>query len=110
MKFDPTDIRAQERRQADDMARAKRIADQESKDLQWLMGQKRGRRIVRGVIERSQFNLSAFNTNAMTMSFVAGRQLEGSRLVTLAQQACPDLYLKMLIEANEEPDDRASND
>lgn len=44
--FDPTDIAADEQRQADRKDKARRAAEQEVEDLKWLMSDKRGRRVM----------------------------------------------------------------
>lgn len=107
MDYNPTDIRGQERAKADTEARRKQAADEEKADIKWLMKTRQGRRIVHGIIERSCLHQPFFNTNAMTMAFVGGRQVEGARLFTLVNELCPAHYLEMQKEANERnnPDD-----
>ena len=50
--YDPTDIRSQERAKADSDLRNKLAKDTEEADLKWLMGSKRGRRIVWRLLAR----------------------------------------------------------
>lgn len=111
--YDPTDIRSQERAKADTDLRNKLVKDTEESDLKWLMGSKRGRRIVWRTLERSCIDKCIFNTNAMTMAFVSGRQLEGANLKELINRVCPELYpvmVKEQIHDNRNPDDGSRND
>ena len=97
--YDPTDIRSQERAKSEQDQRDKLTRETEAADFKWIMGSKRGRRILFGIVNRSCVGNSCFNTNAITMSFVSGRQLEGERIETMAKDLCPELYLLMLKES-----------
>ena len=100
--YDPTDIRSQERAKADTDLRNKLAKDTEEDDFTWLMGSRRGRRIVARIIERSRAGDCCFNTNALTMSFNSGRQVEGEYQVRMARRICPELYLEMMKEMNDD--------
>lgn len=102
MSYDPTDIQSQERAQADTDLRAKLAVDTEASDFKWLMGSKRGRRIVWRLLDRAGVFLSSFSTNAMQMAFAEGRRNEGLRLLVLIQETCPELYAAMTKEQGNE--------
>jgi hypothetical protein len=101
MQYDPTDTDEQDR-QADEKAAGSRVAaDNEDADFKWLMGSRRGRRIVWGAIERAGVFRSSFNTNSMAMAFNEGRKNEGLRVLAKINALCPDLYAVMAKEATE---------
>lgn len=99
--YDPTDIRSQERAQADKDLRNKLAKDTEESDFRWLMGNKRGRRIVWRLLERTGIFRISFNTNAMTMAFSEGNRNEGLRTLTQIHALCPEFYHVMVCEATE---------
>ena len=109
MSYDPTDIRAQDRERAMSAQQRKLAEKIEAEDMRWLMGTKRGRRIVWRSLERAGVFRSSFNTNAMSMAFAEGMRNEGLRTVGLLNAACPDLYLTMVREANERHLDDGGN-
>jgi len=49
--FDPLDLRAQEKALADNSERNKLTHQKEQEDFKWMMGNKRGRRIVWRLLE-----------------------------------------------------------
>lgn len=102
--FDPTDIRAQEKAHAETELRRKLSKDTEESDLKWLMGSKRGRRIVWRQLDRAGVFRLSFNTNAMTMAFAEGNRNEGLRILAQIHAICPELYPTMVREANEQRD------
>ena len=55
--YDPTDIRSQERAKADTDLRNRLAKDTEESDLKWLMGSKRGRRIVWRLASNANYDL-----------------------------------------------------
>jgi len=71
-------------------------------DLRWLMGQKRGRRMVWRRLERAGVFRTSFNTNSMTMAFNEGRRNEGVALLAEIHTHCPDLYSVMTKEQSGE--------
>jgi hypothetical protein len=107
---DPLDLRGQEQA-SDDARRRERLARQsEDDDLKWLMGSKRGRRIVWRLLDRAGVFRSSFNTNAMQMSFAEGGRNEGLRILAQVHTLCPELYPVMLKEAtNDRPSDNGSH-
>lgn len=106
--YDPIDIRGQEREQAARDLRARLTRETEESDLKWLMGNKRGRRIVWRLLERAGVFRLSFNANSMTMAFNEGARNEGLRTLSLIHTLCPDQYLNMVRESNERNADDGS--
>ncbi len=106
-QYDPTDIHRQERAQADRAARGKLARDSEADDLKWLMGSKRGRRIVWRLLEQAGVFRLSFHTDAMQMAFNEGNRNYGNRVLTLIHAHCPERYPTMIKEQTDErhPDD-----
>lgn len=104
---DPLDTREQERSRLDAEQRARNARETEVGDVKWLMGSKRGRRIVWRQLERAGVFRLSFNTNAMAMAFAEGNRNEGLHILALIHASCPELYPVMLKEQNSErnPDD-----
>ena len=70
-------------------------------DLRWLMSERRGRRIVwRLLSDAGVFQLS-FHTNAMQMAFNEGIRNKGLKMLNDLLANCPELYTRMVEEANE---------
>lgn len=98
--FDPMDVQGQEAAKIEADARNKLVQQTETDDVKWMMGNKRGRRIVwRQLIQAGVFQLS-FHTTAMTMAFNEGRRSEGLRLLSQIHAACPEQYTVMMQEQN----------
>ena len=93
--FDHASQEAQQRQRAD---KARLETQREADDLKWLMGSRRGRRIVWRQLERAGVYRLSFNTNAMQMAFAEGARNEGLRLLALINATCPESYLDMLKE------------
>lgn len=96
--YDPTDIEGQESAEADAEMRGKLARDTEESDLKWLMGSKRGRRIVWRQLDRAGVFRLSFNTNAMQMAFNEGGRNEGLRTLATIHAVCPELYTAMAKE------------
>lgn len=95
---DPTDLPAlarAERRAGDQAVQAARL---ERADLAWLMGGKRGRRIVWRWIDRAGvLKGSSFSHDALTMAFAEGVRNPAMRLLAMALEL-PDAFAAMLRE------------
>lgn len=98
---DPHDTRSMDKARSDSVTRDKLASITEVEDVKWLMGSKRGRRILWRVLERAGVYRLSFNTNSMTMAFAEGARNEGLRMLAMIHSACPDLYPAMMKEANE---------
>jgi hypothetical protein len=111
--YDPLDTRSQERAKAEKDLSAKLARESEEADLKWLMGSKRGRRIVWRFLDRAGVFRLSFNTNAMQMAFAEGNRNEGLRMLAQIHALCPELYPVMVREAthdNRNHDDASRND
>ena len=75
-------------------------------DLKWLMGNKRGRRVVWRALERARVFHLSFSTEPLVMAFHEGAKSEGLRTLALIHAHCPELYPQMVKEnASERTDD-----
>lgn len=101
-EFDPTDIRAEERAQADTETRRRLSKDTEDSDIKWLMSSKRGRRIVWRQLDAAGIFRTSFSTNAMSMAFAEGNRNYGLKLLGIVHIVCPELYPVMVREANDQ--------
>ncbi len=99
--FDPIDVSARDSARADVQQRRKLSQDNEKADIKWLMGSKRGRRIIWRQLDRAGVFKLSFNTNAMMMAFSEGNRNEGLKTLNLIHEACPEQYQTMVREANE---------
>ena len=103
MQPDPFEnIRAQEASTEKAKARAKQKAYEDLEDIKWLMGGKRGRRILFGLLERAGVWRLSFHTNALQMAFNEGVRNEGLALLAKIQSHCPELQPLMLKECRDE--------
>ena len=105
--FDPLDLRGQERVKEEAASRERLAQVNEEADFKWLMGSKRGRRIVWRLLDRAGVFRSSFNTNSMTMAFVEGARNEGLRTLSQIHALCPELYAVMM---KEQVNDRIADD
>lgn len=96
--YDPLDIRGQEKAQADKLLRDKLAKENEEADLKWLMGSKRGRRVIWRLLDQSGVFRLSFNTNAMQMAFAEGNRNFGNRMLAQVNAHCPELFPVMLKE------------
>lgn len=95
--FDPLDIRSQERATAAADERARLAAQLEEDDFKWLMSNKRGRRIVWRLLERTGVYRSSFTGNSETF-FREGMRNVGLMLMAQINTICPGHYATMLQE------------
>lgn len=95
--YDPLDLRGQERAKEQSDEVRKLSIDQEKMDMQWLMGSKRGRRIMWRLLERTGVYRSSFTGNSETF-FREGQRNVGLMLMAQVHEVCPDQYAVMLKE------------
>ena len=99
--YNPTDIRSQEQTELEENLKRRQAKDSEEADFKWLMGSRRGRRIIwRQLMRAGVFRLS-FNTNAMSMAFSEGSRNEGLYIISRINSLCPELYQVMVKENND---------
>jgi len=106
--YDPLDLRSQERSKAERELRERLARENEEADIKWLMGNKRGRRVIWRLLDQAGVFRSSFNTNAMTMSFAEGHRNYGLRILGLVHTQCPELYPTMMKEQT--ADERTNDD
>lgn len=111
-EFDPTDLRALERTKADKAVRDKMARETEEADFKWLMGSRRGRRVVWRLLDQTGVFRLSFNTNAMQMAFSEGNRNYGNRMLAMIHTLCPELYPTMVKENTHDrtADDGSRND
>jgi hypothetical protein len=105
--YDPLDLRGQEISRSEKEVREKLATENEQADIKWLMGSKRGRRIVWRLLNQSGVFRLSFNTNAMQMAFAEGNRNFGNRTFSMIHQLCPELYPVMV---KEQQNDRINDD
>ncbi len=96
--YDPLDLRGQDRSKAERELRDRLARENEEADIKWLMGNKRGRRVLWRLLDQAGVFRSSFNTNAMAMSFAEGNRNYGLRMLALIHSQCPELYPTMMKE------------
>jgi hypothetical protein len=96
--YDPLDLRGQEKTKSDKDIREKLSRETEEADLKWLMGSKRGRRIIWRILDVTGVFRLSFNTNSMQMAFAEGNRNYGNRTLALIHTICPELYPTMVKE------------
>jgi len=96
--YDPLDQAGQDKARSDSRTRDKLVESTDIGDVQWLMSNKRGRRIVWHMLDRANLFASSFNTNSMTMARDEGAKTEARRWQIMALCNCADLYTLMLKE------------
>ena len=101
---DPLDIHSQARSKEKRDTRDRLARETEEGDIKWLMGSRRGRRIVWRLLEQAGVFRASFNTKAMAMAFAEGNKNGGLRLLSQIHALCPELYPTMVREANEQRD------
>jgi hypothetical protein len=106
-EFDPIDLRSQEKAKTDREVRERLAKENEEADLKWLMGSKRGRRVVWRLLDQTGVFRLSFNTNAMQMAFAEGNRNFGNRTLAMVHALCPELYPQMV---KENTNDRNADD
>lgn len=113
-EYDPTDLRAQAAASEAKQRRERIRQETDDADLKWLMGTRRGRRILWRMLDRAGVFRLSFNTNAMAMAFAEGQRNEGLRILARIHALCPERYPTMVSENADDKrnhdDDRDRND
>lgn len=97
---DPFDLRGQERAKAEQGDKAKLQRHNEAEDMKWLMGSKRGRRIMWRLLEKTRIFRSSFTGNSETF-FNEGMRNVGLMLMAQINETCPEQYTNMVQEQQE---------
>lgn len=100
--YDPLDAQSQLEVKSDKDSRIKLELANDVADFKWLMGSKRGRRMVWRQLDRAGVFRLSFNPNAMQMAFAEGNRNEGLRTLANIHAQCPELYPVMVKENTKE--------
>jgi hypothetical protein len=70
----------------------------EQSDVRWLIADPRGRRIVRGLLERAGVFRSSFTNDALATAFREGERNAGLGLIALVMRHTPERLADVLID------------
>lgn len=96
--IDPLDLRGQERAQEQSEAAQRLSMINEAEDFKWLMGNKRGRRVIWRWLEKTGVFRSSFNHSGSITAFNEGARNIGLMLIAQIHECCPEHYLTMIQE------------
>lgn len=99
---DPTDLKSQREAEQATTRENRIIAATRDNDLRIIMSQAFGRRFVYRILEDAATMRTSWNPNFGQMAFAEGRKQVGYRLIEEIQRVCPEDYLTMMREAEEE--------
>ncbi len=107
--LDPLDLDAQVKADEDRQTRSRELARIEGEDFKWLMSDKRGRRFVWSLLEKTGVYRSSFTGNSETF-FREGARNVGLMVMAMVHENCPARYNLMVEEQKElkEQHDRGS--
>ena len=94
--FDEEELRIQNERKKHD------LEQREKDDIKFVMDSEQGRRVVWGLLEKGQVFGTCFNVDPNITAFNEGQRNLALALFQRVMAHCPDQYLKMAAEANEE--------
>jgi hypothetical protein len=110
---DPTDIAGAEQAKRQEARKAKNLRLTELDDIKWLMGEKRGRRLMWRLFSRAGIYRSSFSTNAILMAGSEGERSVGLDFLADVHLVDPDAHNLMTKEnsnvrhpADERPTDK----
>lgn len=99
-EHDPLNTAPLEAQRAAEDREKQRLAQQAREDFLWLMGDKRGRRLMWGWLGIAGVFRSSFEPSSR-IYFNEGMRNFGCVLLAHINEHCPDLYLQMVKEARE---------
>lgn len=102
--LDPTDLQAKERAQKASKEKKRLTSEREAEDFKWLMSDKRGRRVVRRLLERTGVYRTSFTGNSETF-FREGERNIGLHYMAMAHAHCMDKYALMITETRDDTRD-----
>lgn len=108
MDHDPFDLRGQERTKKEKSERDKHAQQVDAEDIKWLMGSKRGRRIVWRLLGRTGVFRSSFTGNSETF-FREGERNVGLFLLAQINGNCPETY-NLMVQEQKDDGKRQSSD
>jgi len=97
-ELDTFDLAGQQEASDAQAAEARRLAKLEIEDFQWLMSDKRGRRIVWRLLESAGVFRSSHTGNALHTAFNEGQRSEGLKVFAMATAHASASYAKMAQE------------
>jgi len=98
-EYDINDLADEEARETGAQALEAQELRWEISDLVWLMGSKRGRRVVWRLLKNAGvYRLSYTQGDAMHTAFLEGQRNGGQRLIALIMEAAPSDYALMVQE------------
>lgn len=104
--YDPTDIAAHEAQQEERKERDAQLIRQSDEDLKAVMSTIHGRRFVAELLGvTGLYRISYAGDNNRT-NFNEGQRNIGLRYHSRIEQVCPELYMKLLQELNDEREQR----
>lgn len=95
---DPYDLKGQQLAQEERKDKEQALQALWDSDVRWLMGGKKGRRVVFRILEKAGAFRSVFSTNNAQMAFNEGQRNIGLFLLGAINRLCPETYLTMLEE------------
>lgn len=98
IEHDPFDIPGQEEARVEAGTKARQAEETEEDDVRWLMGSRRGRRILWRLMDQAGVFRSSFSPTAMQMAYNEGHRNYGNRVLNLIHHHCPEFYPRMLKE------------
>jgi len=95
---DPFDLDAEQERAELNRATATAVAEQEARDIEWLMRGPIGRRIVYRLLAQCGAFRTSFSPNAMEMARVEGGKQIAYWLMAEIDRCCAEHYATMIEE------------
>lgn len=87
---------------AEQEAKQQLLAQRDIDDIQFVMGSEQGRRVIWSLLEKGQVFGTCFNVEPHISAFNEGQRNLALVLFQRVMTNCPEQYLKMAAEANEE--------
>ena len=94
----PLDLTTQEAEHAEAVRQEQLASENEVANIKWLMGDKRGRHHMWGLLEKAGVYRTSFSQNGSVTSFNEGQRNVGLAYVGLVQEHCLGDFVKMINE------------
>lgn len=91
-----------EERKAELEAKQQILDQRDIDDIQFVMGNEQGRRVIWSLLEKGQVFGACFNVDPYITAFNEGQRNLALVLLQRVMAHCPDQYLKMAEEASEQ--------
>ena len=98
-EYEPTNLAAADKRQEETALEAQKRHEQEAADWRHLLGDKRGRRIVWGLMAKAGVFRVSFNPDPYQTAFSEGQRNLGLSLLAAVMTHAPETLLRMQNEA-----------